>query len=265
MSVNAALHALGQVRALPLGGALASYLLGACAVGLRLRAAARAARLDLACASTTAIGLSGVLASHLAFGGAAGELARVAWLTRAGQGRSDAGRRALAALAVDRLADGLAISGLVVCTLAARAAMLLALIPVALAALALFVLPRLAPLLELRRLLTGVLAALPAAFGVWALDLARLYFVGLALGAAWSLPALAAIALAALLGGQAPTPGGLGAVEGAMLAAGAALGLPTGSVVSLIVLDRAISLGLGTALGALASACLVRYPARRAA
>ena len=247
------LESLAHARLWPLVAGAAAYLAGTWAVGLRLRAAAGALDVVLSPASTVMINLSGVLASHLTFGGAAGEAARGLWLLRfTRQGRA----RVLAILAVDRLADGLAIVGLALCAAGSHAGMAVAVAPFVLAGISCVVLPRLVPLVGVRQLVRGAARALPAALCVWVLDLARLALVARALGLHLSLSTLAGLALAALIGGQAPTPAGVGAVEGAMVATGVALGMTPADALGLAVADRTLSLTLGTLLGALASARL---------
>jgi len=196
-----------------------------------------------------AIAMSSVFASHVTFGAPAGETAKVAWLARLTSLRD-----ALRIVLVDRIADAVAIGGLVlVATLGAPGIAALGLFVVA------FVLAR-----RLRSFLRDAIAALPAALAAWALDLLRLVCVAQAVGLALDLRAAASLAIAALLGGQAPTPGGLGAVEAAMVAAGVALDLPVDRVIAAVVADRAITLVFGTALGAVASAALTARERRTA-
>ena len=263
-----ALHALAGAQPIALGLALIAYLLGVVVIGARLRAAARALSVTLSLPRASAIGLSAVFASHVTVGAAAGEVARLGWLNRAAAGAPDAMRRALAIVAVDRVADGIAIGALILAGAIAGApnrGLVLALVPVVLFAAALLVFAGLGCKTAPRQLAAGVARALPAALVAWALDLSRVYLVARAVGLPLGLTAICGLALAAMIGGHAPVPGGLGAVEVAMVATGLALDLPSGPLVAAVLVDRSLTYGLGTTLGALCAGQLVRLPLRRPA
>jgi glycosyltransferase 2 family protein len=84
---------------------------------------------------------------------------------------------------------------------------------------------------------------------LWLQDFLRLKCVALAFGVSLSPAQIAMLSIIAMLGGLAPTIGGLGAVEGGLVSGLVALGvdLPTAGAVT--ALERAISYGLSTAAG----------------
>lgn len=94
-----------------------------------------------------------------------------------------------------------------------------------------------------------VLAALAWSGAFWGADLLRLFAVGMALGVPLSVPHLAALSFAQIAGGFVPTPGGIGAIEGALLAVFALLGVPLDTAVAFVALERLITYGTSTVLG----------------
>jgi uncharacterized membrane protein YbhN (UPF0104 family) len=226
------------------------YLAGALAIGFRLALAARRSGVTVSPLRAAAIAMSSVFASHVTFGAAAGEATKVAWLLRRGSLRNS-----LRTIFIDRLADGIAIAGLALIALFDGVRGLASCATVGLGLVA---------LRRVRPFLRDAVAALPAALLAWALDLLRVLFVARAVNLTLDLRAIASLAIAALLGGQAPTPAGLGAVEAAMVAAGAALGLPIDRLVAAVAADRCLTLVFGTTLGAAASAALSAQERRTA-
>jgi uncharacterized membrane protein YbhN (UPF0104 family) len=243
---------------LPMAGATLAWALGAACIGLRLRSAARSVGASLSLVRATAIGLSAAFASYVSFGAAAGEAARLAWLRR----RLGApAARALTVLIIDRIADGAAIVAVaVVAALAlpglAHAAVW-ALLPLFLAMVAVTFGRRWfasSPVQVLR----AAVAAFPAALAGWALTLARMILIARAVGLGLDVRTCAALALAGLAGGQAPTPGGIGVVEASLFGVGMLLHLPPTYLVAFVLADRGVGLLLGTAIGGLASIALFR-------
>lgn len=99
-----------------------------------------------------------------------------------------------------------------------------------------------------------VFFAVAAGTAVWLLDALRLYFISLSLGYPMSFSSSIAVSLLYLaVAVVAVTPGGLGIVEGGLVAAFAAAGLPGGAAVAATAVERLISYGLGTLLGVLAA------------
>ncbi len=87
---------------------------------------------------------------------------------------------------------------------------------------------------------------------VWVLDAARLYSIITGLGYEIDFSrAIAATILYLALGLLAFTPGGLGIIEGGLTAILTTLGLPASKAVAATLIERLISYGLGTMLGAL--------------
>jgi len=99
-----------------------------------------------------------------------------------------------------------------------------------------------------------VLLAIGVLFGVmvWFLDALRLYFIGKALGVEMDLVRYIGVSvLYAGIGLLAVTPGGLGIVEGGLTAVLVALGVSPGDAIAVTLIERLISYGLGTLLGAM--------------
>jgi uncharacterized membrane protein YbhN (UPF0104 family) len=91
---------------------------------------------------------------------------------------------------------------------------------------------------------------------LWLQDFLRLKCVALAFGVALSPPQIAMLAIIAMLGGLAPTIGGLGAVEGGLVSGLMAVGVDLPTAGAITALERAISYGLSTAGGAIVIALL---------
>lgn len=86
---------------------------------------------------------------------------------------------------------------------------------------------------------------------VWFEDVLRLMAVGAACGVWLTVPQAAALATLILLGGFAPTVGGLGAVEGGLVAGLALFGVPLETALAITALERLISYVMTTVLGGL--------------
>jgi uncharacterized membrane protein YbhN (UPF0104 family) len=91
---------------------------------------------------------------------------------------------------------------------------------------------------------------------LWLQDFLRLTCVTLAFGVALRPTQTAALCILAMLGGLAPTVGGLGAVEGGLVSGLMAFGVDFPTAAAVTALERAISFGLSTC-GGLAIIALV--------
>ena len=116
----------------------------------------------------------------------------------------------------------------------------------------------------------AVLAALGYSGAFWGADLLRLFSVGMAFGLPFTVPQLAALSFAQLAGGFVPTPGGIGAIEGALFGVLALLGVPLDTAVAFVALERLLTYGTSTVLGAVSVAfaggrTLLRAALRRGA
>jgi uncharacterized membrane protein YbhN (UPF0104 family) len=95
-----------------------------------------------------------------------------------------------------------------------------------------------------------------AAAASWSLllylqDVTRIFLVALAFGV-WLTPVQAAtMSVVRLIGGAAPTPGGLGAVEGGQIGSLVLFGVPTETATAIVVVERAILYGSATVIGAI--------------
>jgi uncharacterized membrane protein YbhN (UPF0104 family) len=87
---------------------------------------------------------------------------------------------------------------------------------------------------------------------IWLFDLARLMLVGRAFGVQLVPSQAAAVALLRLGSGLIPVPGGIGVVDGALVAGFIWLGLPPATAAAMAVVERTIVYAWGTALGAAA-------------
>jgi uncharacterized protein (TIRG00374 family) len=97
----------------------------------------------------------------------------------------------------------------------------------------------------------GFIESLMFSLIVWILALARLKLLAYALGIELSLSAVAAaIVWYTVIGVFAFTPGGIGMVEGGLVAAFMLMGVPASQAFALAVLERGISYLLATAIGA---------------
>jgi len=91
---------------------------------------------------------------------------------------------------------------------------------------------------------------------VWALDITRLWLIARMFGAPIGPVQAAALSAVTVLGGLAPTIGGLGVIEGGMIAALIAFGMPSQTAIAITAVERGISYGLATVAGAGALAAL---------
>nr|WP_091710492.1 lysylphosphatidylglycerol synthase transmembrane domain-containing protein [Methanolobus vulcani] len=92
---------------------------------------------------------------------------------------------------------------------------------------------------------------------VWVLDVMRLKFITMALGLHVSVSVLLLISVLYLLLGSIPlTPGGLGIVEGGLVAALGFFGMPMITASAIVVLERTISYVIASAIG---SFYLIRF------
>ena len=91
---------------------------------------------------------------------------------------------------------------------------------------------------------------------VWMLDITRLWLVARIFQAEISVPQATALSVVTILGGLAPTIGGLGVVEGGLVAALMAFGIPSSTAIAITAVERSISYGLATLAGAGALAVL---------
>jgi uncharacterized membrane protein YbhN (UPF0104 family) len=91
---------------------------------------------------------------------------------------------------------------------------------------------------------------------VWGLDVTRLWLIARAFGVSLSPAQAAALSAISVVGGWTPTIGGLGVVEGGLVAGLIAFGAPSGSAIAITAVERGISYGLATAIGACALAAL---------
>lgn len=128
---------------------------------------------------------------------------------------------------------------------------------------------RVVELVQPLRQLNGLQVARALGYGVliWAQDLLRLTVIGQALGISLTIPQTAAISVVTLLGFLVPTVGGLGAVEGGIVAVLYLFGVPATSAAGFALIERGISYFLATGAGAISLALLGgrRLWARRSA
>jgi uncharacterized membrane protein YbhN (UPF0104 family) len=93
-------------------------------------------------------------------------------------------------------------------------------------------------------------------FAIWMLDITRVWLIARVFEAAISLPQAAALSAVAIVGGLAPTVGGLGVIEGGLIAGLLAFGVPSSTAIAITAAERSISYGLATIAGAGALALL---------
>jgi hypothetical protein len=86
---------------------------------------------------------------------------------------------------------------------------------------------------------------------LWLQDFGRLACAGLAFGVRLSPTRVATLSMLAMLGGLIPTVGGVGAVEGGLVAGLVAFGIDAPTAAAITAVERAISYGFSTAAGAL--------------
>jgi uncharacterized membrane protein YbhN (UPF0104 family) len=103
-------------------------------------------------------------------------------------------------------------------------------------------------------------SALAAAIGLsivlWSLDVVRLRLVAATMRAPIGLAQAAALSAVTIAAGWAPTIGGLGAIEGGLLAGLIAFGVAPVDAAAVTAIERAISYGAATLAGAAAMAVL---------
>ncbi len=101
-----------------------------------------------------------------------------------------------------------------------------------------------------------MLRVLPVATGysavVWGQDVARMFVVAAACGVFLTVPQAATLSMVALIGGLAPTIGGVGVIEAGLVGGLLAFGVPADRAGAIVAIERAISLVLGTAAGGVA-------------
>jgi uncharacterized membrane protein YbhN (UPF0104 family) len=96
----------------------------------------------------------------------------------------------------------------------------------------------------------SVAAAISWSLLLYLQDVTRIFLIALAFGV-WLTPVQAAtMSVVRLVGGAAPTPGGLGVVEGGQIGSLVLFGIPTETASAIVVVERAILYGSATAIGA---------------
>ena len=84
---------------------------------------------------------------------------------------------------------------------------------------------------------------------VWAFDVLRLRAVAAAFHAPVGIPEIVVLAGITIVGGLAPTVGGLGAIEGGMIAGLIGMGVSTPDAVAITAVERTMSYGIATLAG----------------
>jgi uncharacterized membrane protein YbhN (UPF0104 family) len=97
---------------------------------------------------------------------------------------------------------------------------------------------------------TAAIAAFLCSLLAWLLDITRITLVGAAFDVHFTPSQAAAVALLRLAGGVAPVPGGIGVVDGALIAGFMWTGAPRDLAAALAIVERGIVYGWDTALGA---------------
>ena len=256
-----------QIRSLAPGVvtlAILLYALNVLFCSLRWQAALRALGAKVGLATTTLGTLCGVFLNNVTPARVAGDVFRIGWLRY--RERIELAR-GTASVAIDRFSDLVPIGFIAVVALpslpglgrADPAALLLGgIVVLVVAALLSWRVQGLGA--RLNRLRDVMVAAarqpverLAAGLGfavlAWVADLARLSLISQALGLDLSIAQAAALGVPILLGSLAPTLGGIGAVEGGLVAALVWLGAPTETAVAITIVERSISYGLSTAVG----------------
>lgn len=100
------------------------------------------------------------------------------------------------------------------------------------------------------------LLALLASYAMWLLDLVRLILVARAVGISIEPKQALTLCVVALLGGFFPTAGGIGAVESGLTAALLLFGVKLEQALAITLLERSVSLGIGTLGGGVAMSLL---------
>jgi uncharacterized membrane protein YbhN (UPF0104 family) len=96
----------------------------------------------------------------------------------------------------------------------------------------------------------AVTAALACSLGIWLLDMTRTVCVAAAFGVRLSVFQVAAVAILRVGSSAVPIPGGIGVVDGALVAGFMWLGLPRDTAVAMAIVERGIVYGWDTAMGA---------------
>jgi uncharacterized membrane protein YbhN (UPF0104 family) len=269
--VDGALDALRSVSPWNVAAALALYVLSLAAVGLRWRRILtamghRVRFLDTLLANTAGIFINNVTpASRLG-----GEACRIAAIGL----RSGVPVTAATVSSVyDRLSEVLPVGAVVLCSVPALVSVGARLgRPVLAVAIALGI--AVVGAVAYRRLLhnrawwkswrgriapgaldrRSVAAAVGYSGFVWAQDVARLMIVVAAFGERLSVPQAAMLSVVTIVGGLVPTIGGLGAIEGGLVAGLVLFGVRADTAAAMTAVERAISYVFATAAGASAFA-----------
>ena len=85
---------------------------------------------------------------------------------------------------------------------------------------------------------------------VWTLDVTRLWLIAAIFDAHLTPAQAAALSVISIVGGWAPTIGGLGVVEPGLIGGLIAFGVPSTTAIAITAVERGISYGLATAAGA---------------
>lgn len=93
-----------------------------------------------------------------------------------------------------------------------------------------------------------VISALISAV-IWMLDVGRLRLAAAAFHAPIGLPQAATLTAITIVAGWVPTVGGLGAIEGGLVAGLVSMGVPPADAIAITVVERSISYGIGTLAG----------------
>jgi uncharacterized protein (TIRG00374 family) len=91
---------------------------------------------------------------------------------------------------------------------------------------------------------------------VWAMDVARLAVIAAAFGAPIGVLQAATLSAITIVAGWVPTVGGLGAIEGGLIAGLIAFGVKPADAGAITIVERAISYGLSSVAGAAALSAL---------
>jgi uncharacterized membrane protein YbhN (UPF0104 family) len=103
-----------------------------------------------------------------------------------------------------------------------------------------------------RKMTGSVFAAVGCSLIIWLLDVTRIMLVGAAFDVRFVPSQAAAVSLLRLGSGLVPVPGGVGVVDGALVAGFLWLGVPPATAAALAFVERVIVFGWATALGGLA-------------
>jgi uncharacterized membrane protein YbhN (UPF0104 family) len=97
----------------------------------------------------------------------------------------------------------------------------------------------------------SVAAALGCSMLVWLQDIVRIMLVAAAFRVRLAPSQAATLTMLRILGGVVPVPGGIGVVEGGLIAGLVWFGIPAGTAAAITIVERAILYGCGTCIGAL--------------